>query len=84
MMNETRYTDLIAAHLTGTLSDAEQAELDAWLTADEANRKVYDELAGVWSLTEEYESDYTPDMAQASARFEAAACSARCLASRDC
>ena len=72
MMNDSKYTELIAAHITGTLSDSEQAELDAWLAADDANRKVYDELAKVWSLTEEYDTDYTPDMAQASARFEAA------------
>lgn len=45
------YTHIIISRLRGTISPKEQEELDLWLHASLDNRKIYDDLAGLWRHT---------------------------------
>jgi ferric-dicitrate binding protein FerR (iron transport regulator) len=53
---------LIARSLEGTLSPAEQEELQSWLEEDDANRRYYGELQKTWDLTATADADITPDI----------------------
>ena len=57
MENIDKYYDLMGRHLTGELSDADRKDLDAWLEADAENQKVFEEITGVWKMTEEQDSE---------------------------
>lgn len=51
-MEYTIQEDLIGKYLSGELSAQEEAQLMAWVDADLQNRKVFEEMVQLWSLTE--------------------------------
>ncbi len=57
-MNEARYTELIAAFLSGNIGDNEQKELLDWIAASETNQTYFDELSESWELAASYEPEF--------------------------
>ncbi len=56
-MEEARYLDLTARYLSGQISSPEKAELLAWAEKSPANRKFFDQLIELWSLSGRFEDD---------------------------
>jgi transmembrane sensor len=70
-MEEERYLDLMAKYLSGNLSDAERATLLAWVESDEANKKFFDEMIELWSVSASYDnSAFSADVEKAWNRLE--------------
>jgi ferric-dicitrate binding protein FerR (iron transport regulator) len=60
MMEDVLYLDLIGKQLSGNLQPQEERELTAWMEASPANRKFYEEMTQLWSLSAEYDAPYIP------------------------
>ncbi|MEO1626406.1 MAG: FecR domain-containing protein, partial [Bacteroidota bacterium] len=71
MKNIDRFYELMGRHLTGEISDAERNDLDAWVKADAENQKLFEELTGVWELTEDQASEFQPKAEAAWEKVEA-------------
>jgi ferric-dicitrate binding protein FerR (iron transport regulator) len=54
MKKEDKYLSLIVRSLTDGLTDEEQKDLEAWISADEAHRKYYDETLYAWQAADIY------------------------------
>lgn len=50
MENSNQYDELLTRYLTDDLNTDEKADVESWLAA-EPNRKYFDELKAIWSLT---------------------------------
>jgi ferric-dicitrate binding protein FerR (iron transport regulator) len=49
LKNNTQHIDdLLVKHLTGEATEAEQSEVQQWLTLDDANRRYYDHFKLIW------------------------------------
>ena len=53
--------ELIISDLKQDISDADKKHLEEWVSIDE-NRKVYEELRGVWEKVRAKVINYTPDV----------------------
>ena len=53
--------ELIISDLKQDISDADKKHLEEWVSIDE-NRKVYEELRGVWEKVRAKVINYTPDI----------------------
>lgn len=72
MNNIEQYAELIAKHLAGEISPAEAQDLFAWVEADEANKKFFNDATAIWNLTPELQPlPFEPDFAKAWANIEA-------------
>ncbi len=60
MAIEQKYTDLINAAIDGEISDAEKADLDAFLASSDEGRGLYDELANLCGVLDAYETAEPP------------------------
>ncbi len=56
-MDEDFYISLIYQQLDGAISDSEQQQLDSWLEQDAENQALFDDLAMVYSASEDYLSE---------------------------
>ncbi len=56
-MKNKNYIGLIGRHLSGNINAEDKAELMAWVEADDANRKFFDEMARLWGISAEYEEE---------------------------
>lgn len=56
-MDNAKYMDLIGRYLSGGLEPAEKEQLMAWVEQSSANRKLFDELIQVWSISGRYEDE---------------------------
>lgn len=52
MNNIDTYSALIGKHLAGEINSDEQRQLFAWVEADTANRKFFEEIELVWNISE--------------------------------
>ena len=61
--NTNRIEEIIVSALTGQASPEELSELKLWLAESKANRRLYNEYAGIWSasLAVGRKDDYQPD-----------------------
>src|SRR5688572_18649290 len=66
-MNETpeKYWNLMTKRFSQTLTPQESVELENWLSADEANWELLQELETIWTETESYGQQVTPDVEKA-------------------
>ncbi|EAY25332.1 FecR family protein [Microscilla marina] len=62
-------TDLITKNLSRNISSEEADQLDVWLTKNNENKQLYEDLVKVWENTTYYQESYQPDTAQGLARF---------------
>jgi ferric-dicitrate binding protein FerR (iron transport regulator) len=56
-MEDAKYLDLMAKYLSGNLTGQERAELFAWVEANADNRKFFEEMIQLWSISKEYEEE---------------------------
>ncbi len=56
-MEDAKYLDLMAKYLSGNLTGQERAELFAWVEANAGNRKFFEEMIHLWSISKEYEEE---------------------------
>lgn len=47
-MNDDKYISLIHQEITGSISPADKAELDQWLSSDPDHQQVYDDMHSIW------------------------------------
>ncbi len=57
-MNEARYTELIAAHLSGNISEKDQEALFAWVAASEQNQLLFEDLSEGWEMAADYQPSF--------------------------
>ncbi len=71
-MEEARYVELAARYLSGEIDSKDKAELLAWAEGSPANRKFFDQLIELWSLSGRFDEgdDFEPDLGQAWAKLE--------------
>jgi ferric-dicitrate binding protein FerR (iron transport regulator) len=70
-MEETLYTDLIAKYLSGNIAAAERKTLFAWVEADAENRRFFEQMVQLWSLTDQgAEASYQTDSTAAWSKLE--------------
>lgn len=60
MAIEQKFTDLINAAIDGEISDAQKAELDAFLESNDEGRGLYDELANLCGALDTLETEDPP------------------------
>lgn len=72
-MEEARYVELTARYLSGEISSPDKAELLAWAEQSPANRKFFDQLIELWSLSGRFDedTDFAIDLDKAWARLDA-------------
>ena len=56
-MDNKNYMDLIGRYLSGGITAAEKAVLMAWVEESSANRKFFDEMIQLWSVSSHYEDE---------------------------
>lgn len=70
-MEEAKYLDLMAKYLSGNLTGPEKEHLFAWVEGSDANRKFFEELIQLWSISSGYETGpFEADVAKAWKRIE--------------
>jgi transmembrane sensor len=56
-MEDAKYLDMMAKYLSGNLKGPEREALFAWIEQSEANRKFFDEMIQLWSISNDYEDE---------------------------
>lgn len=70
-MEDAKYLDMMAKYLSGNLSAPERAELFAWVEQREANRKFFDEMIQLWSISNDYADEpFEADIEEAWERLD--------------
>lgn len=57
-MDQSKYLNLIAQHLSNSLSAEEQKELSIWVEADPSNKALMEEVSSLWKLTNEDDGSF--------------------------
>lgn len=57
--------DLLTKHVAGESSEEEKQKVEAWISKDETNRKILDELSQSWFLNDERVKVFNPDKQKA-------------------
>ena len=57
-MNQEKYIELIAQYLTGEISENNREALLAWIATDANNRAIFEEMTQLWTISEDYTSDF--------------------------
>ncbi|MBL7743127.1 MAG: DUF4974 domain-containing protein [Chitinophagaceae bacterium] len=65
-----RIAYLIAGHLRQTLSEVEKDELDEWITSDDKNQLLFEEMVSPWLLEQNLKEYDKPDEAAALKRIK--------------
>lgn len=61
-MTDNKHISLIQRSFSETLNAQEQSQLDAWMAASADNKAMYDEMAQMWSLVDQYPVDLDIDL----------------------
>ncbi len=69
-MEDAKYLDLVAKYLSGNIDREEREALLQWVDADEANRRFFDEMIQLWSMSAEVEEPFEADVEDAWERLE--------------
>jgi transmembrane sensor len=61
-MEDVRYLDLIGKHLSGNIAPEEEAELMRRRDQSDADRKFFDEMIRLWSISADYDENFDADI----------------------